>query len=77
MIKVPNTELTSRQLLMSPEAYQQQVSKRDRMKEQVRQAMEEAQAAGSSRYANGRARTVYTAAGRQPAAGEDGATGNG
>ncbi len=74
VIKVPNTELTSRQLMMTPEAYQQQVSTRDRMKQDVRQAMEEAQAAGPTRNGNGRARTVYTATAttgnRQPASGE-------
>jgi len=46
VVKIPNTELTGRPLQMSGEAYEQQVQKREQMKEKARQAMQSQQGQG-------------------------------
>jgi hypothetical protein len=46
VIKVPNTELTSQPVQMSQQAFQQQVQKRQEMKEKAKQAMESQQNGG-------------------------------
>ena len=53
VVKVPNTELTSQAVQMSPEAFQQQVQKREQMKERGRQAMEQAKRESGSGATSG------------------------
>jgi hypothetical protein len=64
IIKMPNSELTSRHIVMTPRAYQQQVDKRARMKQQAREAVDTAkrQAAHSDGRVNGAPQQNYVLA---------------
>ena len=61
VVKVPNTELTGQAVRMTPEAFQQQVQKREEMKERARQT---AQAAQQSRQGGGGQPAAGSAASR-------------
>lgn len=48
VIKVPNTELVNQRISMSPEQYQQQVQKREQLKEQGKQALAQQKRQGAT-----------------------------
>jgi hypothetical protein len=69
VVKVPNSELTAQHLRMTPEAFQQQVQKREELKAKAKQAMEESsrKAAGSGTNGGTRTTLVAPAGGRRDA----------
>ncbi len=73
IVKVPNTQLTSQPVQMSPEQYQKQVQKRDEMKEKAKTALAKEKEEGkraappnSTPTGTGSRQTVVSAAGSGP-----------